>query len=150
MKKNVFIIAVSALLAAAVVLSLSSCKTVTEIPDDLSAAQLIQLGQDAYGNAQYKNAEIYYRTVISRFGMDNSIYIEARYELGHLYIKEKKYDAAYKSLKEIVDLYASTTPGTLPGAYNKLAQIEMAKIPAAKLPKTEETAVKSAGQSQTE
>jgi outer membrane protein assembly factor BamD (BamD/ComL family) len=141
MKKNIFIIIVSALFTAAAVLPIQSCSTVKEIPTDLSAAQLIQLGQDAYGNAQYKNAEIYYRTVISRYGMDNSIYVEARYELGHLYIKEKNYDAAYKSLKEILDLYASTAPGTLPGAYNKLAQIEMAKIPAGRLPKTQETAV---------
>jgi outer membrane protein assembly factor BamD (BamD/ComL family) len=147
MKKRVFIIAASALFTTAAVLLFSSCGTVEEIPNDLSAAQLIQLGQDAYGNAQYKNAELYYRTVISRYGMDNSTYIEARYELGHLYIKEKKYDDAYNSLKEIIDLYASTTPGSLPGAFNKLAQIEMAKIPENKLPKTEETAVKPASQS---
>ncbi|MFA6855654.1 MAG: hypothetical protein WCR31_00465 [Treponema sp.] len=146
MKKRVFIITAPVLFAAAVVLLFPSCGTVEAIPNDLSAAQLIQLGQDAYGNAQYKNAETYYRTVISRYGMDNSIYIEARYELGHLYIKEKRYDDAYSSLKEIIDLYASTTPGTLPGAFNKLAQIEMAKIPSNKLPETEEAAVKQAPQ----
>jgi len=141
MKKNVFIITASVVFAAAVSLLLPSCRTVQEIPDNLSAAQLIQLGQDAYGNAQYTNAEKYYRTVISRYGMDNAIYVEARYELGHLYVKQKKYDAAYSTLKEILDLYAGTAPGTLPGAYNKLAQIEMAKIPASKLPKTEAVAV---------
>ncbi|MCK9168814.1 MAG: hypothetical protein M0P01_00195 [Treponema sp.] len=146
MKKRVFIIIVPVLFAAAAVFLFPSCGTIEEIPDDLSAAQLIQLGQDAYGKSQYKNAEMYYRMVISRYGMDNSIYIEARYELGHLYIKEKKYDDAYSSLKEIIDLYASTTPGTLPGAFNKLAQIEMAKIPANKLPKTDETVVKPAAQ----
>jgi outer membrane protein assembly factor BamD (BamD/ComL family) len=144
MKKSGFIIAASALFAAALVLFLPSCSTVKEIPDDLTAAQLIQLGQDAYGNSQYKDAERYYRTVISRYGMNNSIYIEARYELGHLYLKEKKYDAAYNSFKEILDLYASTAPGTLPGAFNKLTQIEMTKIPAKKLPQTKETAVKPA------
>jgi outer membrane protein assembly factor BamD (BamD/ComL family) len=149
MKKHVFIITATILFAAAVVFLFPSCGTVEEIPHDLSAAQLIQLGQDAYGKTQYKNAEIYYRTVISRYGMDNSIYIEARYELGHLYIKEKKYDDAYTSLKEIIDLYASTTPGTLSGAFNKLAQIEMAKIPTNKLPETKETAVNAAPQEKT-
>jgi outer membrane protein assembly factor BamD (BamD/ComL family) len=137
MKKNIFIIAIF----AAFVVLFPSCSTVKEIPDDLSAAQLIQLGQDAYGSAQYKNAEIYYSTVISRYGMNNDIYIEAKYELGHLYLKQKNYTAAYNAFKEIVDLYASAAPGTYPGAYSKLAQIEMAKIPENKLPKTEASIV---------
>lgn len=137
MKKNIFIIAIF----AAFVVFFPSCSTVKEIPDDLSAAQLIQLGQDAYGNAQYKNAEMYYSTVISRYGMNTDTYIEAKYELGHLYLKQKYYTAAYSAFKEIVDLYASTAPGTYPGAYSKLAQIEMAKIPENKLPKTEASMV---------
>jgi outer membrane protein assembly factor BamD (BamD/ComL family) len=140
MKKNIFIIAVSAFLAAFAVF-FPSCNTVKEIPDDLSAAQLIQLGQDAYGNAQYKNAELYYSTVISRYGMNNDTYIEAKYELGHLYLKQKDYTAAYDTFKKIVDLYASSAPGTYPGAYSKLAQIEMAKIPENKLPKTDASIV---------
>lgn len=131
--------------ALVVVLSVS-CHTVKDIPEDLSAEQLIQLGQNAYGSANYKNAERYYKTVIVRYGADTSIYVEARYELGHLYIKQRKYDEAYASFKEILDIYATATPGTLPGAYNKLAQLEMAKIPADKLPKTEATEIQPASE----
>lgn len=133
MKTSTSIITV--IFALTAVFFFPSCKTVQDIPDNLTAAQLIQLGQDAYGSSQYKNAEIYYKTVINRYGMDNAVYIEARYELGHLYLKQKHYEAAYAAFKEITDLYASSTPGTLSGAYNKLAQLEMAKIPEKKIPK---------------
>ncbi|MBP3708797.1 MAG: tetratricopeptide repeat protein [Treponema sp.] len=119
-----------------------SCRTVKDIPDDLSAAQLIQLGQNAYGNAQYKNSEIYYHTVISRYGTDTSIYVEAKYELGHLYMKQKKYDKAYAAFKELLTLYESTQPGVLPGAFNKLSQIEMVKIPEKYLPTTKLAEIK--------
>ena len=120
-----------------------SCRTVKDIPEDLTSTQLIQLGQNAYGSAQYKNAETYYKTVIARYGMDSSVYVEARYELGHLYLKQKKYAAAYASFKEILDMYASTTPGVLPGAYNKLAEIGMKRIPKHKLPEMKPSKVQT-------
>ena len=125
------------------VILFASCRTVKDIPEDLTSTQLIQLGQNAYGSAQYKNAEIYYKTVIARYGIDSSVYVEARYELGHLYLKQKKYAAAYASFKEILDMYASTTPGVLPGAYNKLAEIGMQRIPKNKLPETKASEVQT-------
>ena len=125
------------------VILFASCRTVKDIPEDLTSTQLIQLGQNAYGSAQYKNAEIYYKTVIARYGIDSSVYVEARYELGHLYLKQKKYAAAYASFKEILDMYASTTPGVLPGAYNKLAEIGMQRIPKNKLPETKASEVRT-------
>ena len=114
------IIAITLTSAVCGALLFAACRTVKDIPEDLTSTQLIQLGQNAYGSAQYKNAETYYRTVIARYGIDSSVYVEARYELGHLYLKQKKYAAAYASFKEILDMYASTTPGVLPGAYNKV------------------------------
>ena len=140
MKKITVITLISAVCGA---LLFASCRTVKDIPEDLTSTQLIQLGQNAYGNAQYKNAEIYYKTVIARYGIDSSVYVEARYELGHLYLKQKKYAAAYTSFKEILDMYASTTPGVLPGAYNKLAEIGMRRIPKNKLPETKSSEVQT-------
>ena len=129
--------------AVCTVLLFASCRTVKDIPEDLTSTQLIQLGQNAYGSAQYKNAETYYKTVIARYGMDSSVYVEARYELGHLYLKQKKYAAAYASFKEILDMYAATTPGVLPGAYNKLAEIGMNRIPKHRLPEPKPSKVRT-------
>ena len=40
-------------------------------------------------------------------------------------------------------MYASTTPGVLPGAYNKLAEIGMKRIPKHKLPETKPSKVQT-------
>ena len=147
MKRITVITLISAVCGA---LLFVSCRTVKDIPEDLTSTQLIQLGQNAYGNARYRNAEIYYKTVIARYGIDSSTYVEARYELGHLYLKQKKYAAAYASFKEILDMYASTTPGVLPGAYNKLAEIGMQRIPKNKLPATKSSEVQTGVHTETE
>ena len=110
-----------------------SCNTTKEIPQDLSAPQLLQKGQSSLDAADYKMAEAYFLETINRFGDDTDTYIEAKYELAHLHIKIKHYDKAYAELEEILELYSYAAAGTLPAAYKKLAEIEMSKIPPAKL-----------------
>lgn len=107
----------------------TGCKTLKEVPQDLSAAQLIQQGQNSYGSGDYKAAQMYYNAVIDRFGDDTSTYIEARYELGHLYLKTKDYKRAYSAFTEILEFYDSAIGTTIPAAYKKLAQIGIQKIP---------------------
>ena len=109
------------------------CNTVPkEIPEDLDARQLIQLGQDSFDNLHYKAAELYFNTVLERFGDDPKHYLEAKYELGHLYLRQKKYSAAYDNFKEIEEIYESVPVG-LPGSYRILCGIELAKIPEEKI-----------------
>ena len=74
MKKIIFI---SILL---ITLNFISCKSTEVVPEDLTVAQLIQKGQDAYGISDYKSAEVYYLTAIERFGDDTNTYIEVKYE----------------------------------------------------------------------
>ena len=129
MKKT--IIFASAILAALALFC--GCQTVpTEISEELDARQLIQLGQDNFDNHHYKAAEKYFNTVLERFGDDPKHYLEAKYELGHLYLKQKKYSAAYDNFKEIEEIYKSVPVG-LPGAYKILCGIELAKIPEEKI-----------------
>ena len=63
-----------------VLLGISSCSSVKDIPTDLSAAQLIQLGQNAYDSKNYKASEKYFLTTIQRYGANTHTYIEAQYE----------------------------------------------------------------------
>jgi len=128
MKKITLLICTIALTGAAAFTAVS-CRTVKDIPEDLTAPQLLQRGQSCLDNADYKSAEVYYKTTIDRYGDDTNIYIEAKYELAHLYIKRKNYDKARSALDEILELYDYAPAGSLPAAYKKLAQIEMAKIP---------------------
>lgn len=123
----------SFIFAIIIPLAVISCTSLKEIPENLTAPQLLQQGQACLDNSDYKNAEAFYLATIDRYGQDTDIYIEAKYELAHLYIKRKQYEKAYSALDEILELYSYAMTGTLPPAYKKLAQIEMDKIPPAKL-----------------
>lgn len=123
------IILLTSIITLAAAVLFTSCQTVKDIPEDLTAPQLLQRGQ-AYADASdYKNAEACYLATIDRYGDDTNTYIEAEYELAHLYMKMKKYDKARAVLEEILEIYDYATPGSLPAAYKKLAQIDMEKIP---------------------
>lgn len=115
-----------------VTLTLFSCASIKEIPEGKSAAQIIQMGQNSVSAADYKSAEFCYKTVIERFGTDPAIYVESKYELAHVYSKQKKYEEAYKIYTEILDLYDAYGLA-LPGSYKKLCQIGISKIPEDKL-----------------
>jgi len=116
----------------AVATLVTSCKTIKEIPDDKSAAQIIQLGQNCISHGDYKSAEICYNTVIERYGNNAEIYVESKYELARTYLKMHKYDKAYIIFNELLELY--DTYGTaLPGAYKKLCNIGLSQIPENKL-----------------
>ncbi len=111
-----------------VALTFLSCASNEQIPDDLTAQQLIQQGQTAFESSDYKLALRYYNAVLERFPDDRAVCVESKYEIGHLYMKQKKYAMAKPIFQELLDLYANTLPGELPAAYQKLAQLEMEKI----------------------
>lgn len=127
--KKITVILCSLFFLGALFISLSACKSIKEIPQDLTASQLLQRGQSYYDIADYKNAEACFLETIKRFGDDTNTYIEAKYELAHLYIKTKNYEKARPALEEILELYDYAPAGSLPASYKKLAQIEMDKLP---------------------
>ena len=106
-----------------------SCNTTKEIPEGLTAPQLLQRGQAALDSSDYKTSEKCFLKTIEEYGDDTNTYIEAKYELAHLYIKTRDYRKAYYNLEEILELYDYAQVGDLPPAYKKLALIEMDKIP---------------------
>ncbi len=110
-------------------LSLVACSSNKEIPEGVSAKVLIQEGQNEYNRGRYNSALRFYDAVIERYGDDVSLYIEATYEIAHIYLKKKKYDRAEPLLNEILNMYPKHNPGELPPAYEKLAKICLEKIP---------------------
>ena len=117
------------LVLAAAVFTCASCQSVKDIPEDLTAPQILQRGQSYTDSADYKNAEACYLATIERFGDDTNTYIEAKYELAHLYLKTKNYEKAQAGLEEILEIYSYAPVGSLPAAYKKLAQLDMEKLP---------------------
>ena len=120
----------------ALAFGLFSCASIKEVPENLSAAQIIQMGQNSLESGDYKSAELCYNTVIERYGSDPAIYVEAKYELGNAFYKAKKYQEAYDNFSELLDIYGYSQ-GNLPGAYKKLAKIGIEKIPENKIKKAE-------------
>ena len=111
----------------------AACSTIPkDIPEELTAQELIQKGQTEFENGHYQASLCYYNAVTERYADSPPVYIEAYYEIGHLYMKQKKYSKAEPIFQDILDLYANSQPGTLPGSYQKLAQLEMEKIKAKK------------------
>lgn len=139
MKKTLFLLTI--LVLAAVIFGCASTKKT--IPENLTAAQLIQLGQNEYSSGKYKASEEYYLTVIRRYGMDTAVYIETKYELGHLYVATRDYKKAYDAFSEILEIYEYASVGDLPASYKKLALIGMSKIPESKLKEFKTAAEKS-------
>lgn len=130
MKKNSILFNITILLLTAVFsTAFISCNTTKEIPEDLSAPQLLRKGQLALDSSDYKLAERCFLKTIEKYGDDTNIYIETKYEMGHLYIKTKEYRKAWYAFDEILDLYDYDSSNSLPPAYKKLARIEMEKIP---------------------
>ncbi|EID85608.1 hypothetical protein MSI_08620 [Treponema sp. JC4] len=113
---------------------LFSCASLKSVPQDLTAAQIIQMGQNYLDTGDYKSAELCYNTVLERYGTNAAVYVEAKYELGNVYYKSKQYQQAYDTLTELLDIYGYSQ-GQLPGAYKKLAQIGLDKIPENKITK---------------
>ena len=122
-------------LAALITISMLffSCQTLKEIPEDKTSAQIIQMGQNYVGNSDYKSAALCYNTVIDRYGSDPAIYVEGKYELGRVYLAQHKYEKAYNTFTEILEIYDSSYGLMLPGAYKKLCNISISQIPEVRL-----------------
>lgn len=109
-----------------------SCKTIKEIPQEKTAAQIIQMGQNYVTFGDYKSAEFCYKEALARFYENPQILAEAKYELGNVYLKQKKYDLAFNEFSQLLNMY-DENPTIYPSAYKKLSNIGLSKIPKNKL-----------------
>ncbi len=107
-----------------------SCETVpTEVPFDVTEAELLQMAQTAIDDSKPATARYYFETMISRFGMNQASLVIAEFELAHLDVKENKFDAAKPVLERIISYYSDPQLAQiLPPEYKKLAEIDLAKI----------------------
>ena len=130
MKKTLFLIYL-------LIISLFSCKTIEQIPQDKTAAQIIQMGQNYLSSGNYTSAEYCYQTALERYSDNPNILVEVKYELGNVYLKQKKYSLAYAEFSQLITLY-NENPNVFPPAYKKLAKIGISKIPHSKLQEFED------------
>ncbi len=103
-----------------------------EVSNEATSREIIQKAQSAYDSGHPNQAISYYQILLQRYGMDTATYIEGRYEIAHIYVKQKKYLQAKPILEEIIEIYNGVQPGVLPGSFKKLAVRDYEKITAKK------------------
>ena len=110
-----------ALIVVCVVLLLS-CQTVpTEIPDDLTQAELILDAQDAADLENWDAAIAYYSAIVERFPDDRPGYATALYEIAFIHYKQGDVEAARVGFDELLALY-DTEGSVLPQWPKTLAE----------------------------
>lgn len=120
---------ISALILAAITFAFISCHSQDfAIPPEATSLEIIQQAQTAFDKGKKQRAIECYETLIQRYGNNPAIYVEARYEIAHIYVKQKKYKEAEPILIELKEIYDSSAPGMLPGAYRKMALNDYAKV----------------------
>lgn len=94
------------LLLLVVVVSLAACKTVpTEIPDDLSEAELIQLAQESADGENWEAALAYYQAVLDRFPQNKGVTVAAQYEMAFIEYRRGNVEAAQAGFEQLLGVY---------------------------------------------
>ena len=99
-----------------------------EVPDNLTAAELIQRGQEASDKNRYDVSIQYYEAVIERFSYDIDNIIAAEYEIAFIHYKQKNYVQAKNEFNRLLARYNIPDQELLPAQYKVLSNIVMGKI----------------------
>ena len=95
-----------ALLLLAVVVGFAACKTVpTEIPADLSEAELIQLAQESADSENWEAGLAYYQAVLDRFPQNKGVTAAVQYEMAFIEYKRGNLEAAQAGFERLLGLY---------------------------------------------
>ena len=133
-----------ALLLLAVVVGFAACKTVpTEIPDDLSQAELIQLAQESADSENWEAALAYYQALLDRFPQDKGATVAAQYEMAFIEYKRGNVDEAQAGFERLLGLY-DFEGNTLPQWPKILAARLLSEILAESTDQNAETAATAA------
>lgn len=124
---------VTALVLAIAFAFFASCATkLPAIPEDFSAAQIIQRAQERSDLYDWKGATYYYSALLERFPDDPALEVTARYELAFIQYKQRHYQEARKGFTAVLEIYASPKGASLPRTWKILTEKVMAKLPPAK------------------
>lgn len=93
-------------------LALLSCRTVpTEIPEDLTQAELVQLAQESADQENWDAALAYYQAVLDRFPQDRAATVAARYEMAFIEYKRGDLTEAQAGFEQVLGFYDFDSAG---------------------------------------
>ena len=91
------------------------CATVpTDIPDDITAAELFQRAQEQVDQSNFRAADVYYQTALDRFGDDPEVATIAEYELGFLRYRQGELEEARPFFEAVLRRYEEPVGTQLP------------------------------------
>ena len=106
----------------------SSCASTIHVSEDLSAAEIIQRGQEALDRNRYNVAIQYYRALYDRNKTNIDLVITAEYHIANIHYKQGKYDIARSELNAILEYYNTSDEELLPQHFKQLALIVLQQI----------------------
>lgn len=115
----------------AFVLLIASCASVPKeenVPKEMEVIDLIQKAQEAFEINNYRGAKKWYEIILHRFGDDDSVRVEAEYELAHILVKQRRWKEAYRHLAPLIELYETRNGMRLPQDFYKLAKMDYEKV----------------------
>lgn len=117
-------------IAALAALLIVGCATVpTEIAEDLSQAELIQLAQESADQENWEAAQAYYQAVLDRYSKDRAATATAIYEIAFIDYKRGDLAAAQSGFERLLGMY-DFEGDVLPAWPRVIAERLMAEISA--------------------
>ena len=119
-------------LAALIITAITAVSCIStgpvEIPDGLTAAELIQRGQEASDKNRYNVSLQYYEAVTERFPFDIDNVIAAEYEIAFIHYKQKNYELSKTEFNSLLARYNTPDQELLPAQFKILSNIVLGKI----------------------
>jgi outer membrane protein assembly factor BamD (BamD/ComL family) len=115
------------LIALTGALLLSSCAT-ANITSGMSAAELIQRGQEAMDRNRYKIAIQYYEALYENNKTNIDLIITAEYHIAFIHYKQAKFEQARNELNAVLEYYNSPDEELYPQHFKRLSQIVIDSI----------------------
>jgi outer membrane protein assembly factor BamD (BamD/ComL family) len=119
-----------ALLGAVLILAFAAAgySGPVSIPEDLSAAELVQRAQEASGLSRYNQAFQYYQAILDRYPDDIEMRCAAEYEIAFIHYKQKDYETAQTEFNALLERYTGPDAAQLPPKYQILSKSILAEI----------------------
>jgi hypothetical protein len=124
------------LFAFGMVFFISACASnKAAVPENMSAAEMIQRAQEASDRNRYKLALGYYQALLERNSASSELVCTAEYEIAFIWYKQKKYADAKAGINALLERYHSPDAELLPQQFKRLASIVLERIAAAEKPR---------------
>ncbi|MDR3247506.1 MAG: hypothetical protein LBT39_01855 [Treponema sp.] len=112
-----------------VLLVMAACATGPQnIPEEITAEELVQRAQEASDRNRYNTALQYYQTLLERNPTDIDWICTAEYEIAFIHYKQKKYGEAREELESLLLRYETPDAELLPQQFKRLSYIVLENI----------------------